>query len=169
VSVGTVDQEMWRALEPGTPSPRKRLEVCRKLNEAGIPCGVLMAPIIPFLTDSPERLDATVRAIADSLATHLSPIVLHLRTGAREWYMKWLSENHPELVSRYQKLYPRSAYAPKGFQEEVTGRVQELARKYGVGERRPKDARRIRDRERVADAAGRLRYGDEAPEQLALL
>jgi DNA repair photolyase len=144
VSVGFVDREMWRSLEPGTPSPQKRLDVCRKLNEAGIPCGVLMAPIIPFLTDSPSHLAATVRAIAKSGATHVSPIVLHLRTGAREWFTKWLEENHPELVSRYRRLYPKSAYAPKAYQEEVTGRVHELAERFGVGQRAPKEARRIR-------------------------
>ena len=74
---------MWRSLEPGTPSPIKRLEVCRTLNESGVPCGVLMAPIIPFLTDSPHQLTATVKQIAETGATHVAPIVLHLRTGAR--------------------------------------------------------------------------------------
>jgi DNA repair photolyase len=167
VSVGFVDREVWRSLEPGTPSPLKRLEVCRSLNEAGIPCGVLMAPIIPFITDSPEQLEAAVKAIADSGSTHLTPIVLHLRTGAREWYLKWLSENHPDLVPRYEKLYTRGAYAPKAYQQEITGRVEELARKHGIGEQGPKEARRIR--ERVAAGAGRLRYSAEPPEQLSML
>jgi DNA repair photolyase len=167
VSVGFVDKEVWRSLEPGTPSPLKRLEVCRSLNDAGIPCGVLMAPIIPFITDSPEQLEAAVKAIADSGSTHLTPIVLHLRTGAREWYLKWLSENHPGLVSRYEKLYARGAYAPKAYQEEITGRVEELARKHRIGEQGPKEARRIR--ERVAAGAGRLRYSQEPPEQLSIL
>ena len=158
VSVGFVDKEMWRLLEPGTPSPIKRLEVCRKLNEAGIPCGVLMAPIIPFLTDSPQQLAATVKQIAETGATHLAPIVLHLRTGAREWYMRWLSENHPDLVPRYERLYARGAYAPKAYQEEITGRVHELAERYRIGQSGPKEARRVRDH-------------DEPPpaEQLSLL
>lgn len=167
VSVGFVDKEVWRSLEPGTPNPLKRLEVCRTLNDAGIPCGVLMAPIIPFLTDSPEQLAATVRAVADAHATHLTPIVLHLRTGAREWYLQWLADNHPDLVPRYQQLYARGAYAPKDYQAEITGRVHELARTYGVGQRGPKEARRIR--ERVAEGAGRLRYAQEPAEQLPLL
>jgi DNA repair photolyase len=158
VSVGFVDKQMWRSLEPGTPSPAKRLEVCRTLNEAGIPCGVLMAPIIPFLTDSPGALSTTVRQIAESGATHITPIVLHLRTGAREWFMKWLCEHYPELVARYERLYPRSAYAPKAYQEEITGRVHELAEKYGVGQSSPREARRLRQREEPP-----------APEQLALL
>jgi DNA repair photolyase len=167
VSVGFIDEEVWRSLEPGTPSPQKRLDVCRTLNEAGIPCGVLMAPIIPFITDSPEQLTETVQAVAASGATHLTPIVLHLRTGAREWFMKWLAENHADLVPRYEKLYPRSAYAPKAFQEEITGQVHELARKYGVGDRSPREARRIR--ERITEGAGRLRYSNEPMEQLSLL
>jgi DNA repair photolyase len=150
VSVGFVDRELWRAVEPGTPNPQKRLEVCRTLNEAGIPCGVLMAPILPFLTDSPRQLAATVQAIADAGATHVSPIVLHLRTGAREWFMKWLSENHPDLVDRYKRLYPRSAYAPKAYQEEIAGRVRELARQFGVGASGPVNARRIRPERKPA-------------------
>jgi DNA repair photolyase len=158
VSVGFVDKELWRSLEPGTPSPTKRLEVCRTLNEAGVPCGVLMAPIIPFLTDSPQQLAATVKQIADTGATHLSPIVLHLRTGAREWYMQWLSANHPDLVSRYERLYGRGAYAPKAYQEEITGRVHELAGRLGIGRAGPKDARRVNRRERPLP-----------PEQLSLL
>jgi DNA repair photolyase len=165
VSVGFVDPVVWRSLEPGTPSPRKRLEVCRRLNQAGIPCGVLMAPIIPFLTDTPEHLEATVSAIAETGATHVSPIVLHLRTGAREWFMEWLGEHHPGLIARYQRLYPRSAYAPKAYQEEITARVQELAERHGVGRQAPREARRIR--ERVAEASGRLRH--DVGEQTSLL
>src|SRR5439155_10816446 len=144
VSVGFVDRTWWRSLEPGTPSPQTRMEVCRRLSDAGIACGVLMAPIIPFLSDSPSQLEATVRAIAECGADHVSPIVLHLRTGAREWFMQWLAANHPDLVERYERLYGRSAYAPKAYQEEISGRVHELAERYAVGDRGPKDARRIR-------------------------
>jgi DNA repair photolyase len=158
VSVGFVDRQLWRSLEPGTPAPQKRLEVCRKLNEGGIPCGVLMAPIIPYLTDSPDQLSATVRAIADAGATHIAPIVLHLRTGAREWYMGWLGDQHPGLVTRYGKLYSRGAYAPKAYQEEITGRVHDLARKFGIGGAEPREARRVRSPTQR-----------DHPEQLALL
>jgi len=165
VSVGFVDQALWRSLEPGTPSPRKRLEVCRKLNQAGIPCGVLMAPIIPFLADSPEHLAATVEAIAQTGATYVSPILLHLRTGAREWYLQWLAENHPDLVERYRRLYGRGAYAPKAYQEEISGRVHELARRFGIGQTGPKDARRIGA---TADA-GTSNPPDGAFEQLSLM
>src|SRR5439155_18576442 len=132
-------------------------------NEAGIECGVLMAPIIPFLTDSPQQLAATVRAIAETGATHVAPILLHLRTGAREWYLKWLGKNHPDFVPRYERLYAKGAYAPKAYQEEITGRVHELAVKYGVGQEGPTNARRIRPPTLEPSAEG------TPPEQLALL
>jgi DNA repair photolyase len=133
VSVGFVDEGLWRSVEPGTPSPARRLAVCRALNDAGIGCGVLMAPILPHLTDSPEMLDATVEAIAAAGATHVSPIVLHLRPGAREWYAAWLREHHPDLVPRYRELYGDRSYAPKAYQSHITEQVRSLAVKHNVG------------------------------------
>jgi DNA repair photolyase len=146
-SVGTVDRELWRAVETGTPSPMKRLEAVRKLNEAGIPCGVLMAPILPFLSDSEEAIEETVAAIAGSGATHVSPIALHLRKGgSREWWMRWLRRERPDLEPRYRELYGNRAYAPKGYQERIATTVRRLARKHGVGDRTGAQARRIRTR-----------------------
>jgi DNA repair photolyase len=134
VSVGSVDRSLWRIVEPGTPSPQKRLEVCARLNQAGIGCGVLMAPIIPFLSDSPAALRETVKAIAGAGATHIAPIVLHLRPGAREWFMAWLAREHSHLVPLYQRLYGRGSYAPKAFQKEISDRVYALAREFGIGQ-----------------------------------
>jgi DNA repair photolyase len=133
VSAGFVDKELWRAIEPGTPAPERRIEACATLNDNGLPCGVLMGPIVPYLSDSPAQLEATVRQIAAAGATHVSPIVLHLRPGPREWFLGWLRTAHPELAGRYAALYRRGAYAPKDYQEEIAGRVRELAGRYGVG------------------------------------
>jgi DNA repair photolyase len=147
VSVGDVGSDaLARALEPGTPHPRRRLEVCRQLNAAGVPCGVLMAPIVPGITDTPDRLEATVRAIAAAGATAVSPIVLHLRPGAREWFFGWLEQARPDLLPRYRDLYRRGSYAAKDYQDEITCRVRELAARYGVGERRPAASRSTRPR-----------------------
>ncbi|GLX01868.1 Rv2578c family radical SAM protein [Microtetraspora sp. NBRC 16547] len=158
VSVGFVDKEVWRSVEPGTPAPRKRLEVCATLNGHGIPCGVLMAPILPYLTDSRQALDAAVREIAEAGATHIAPIVLHLRPGAREWFLAWLSREHPHLIPRYQELYGRGAYAPKAYQDRIGRDVGELARRYGIGRSTSRAVRAVRDRPQPA-----------APEQLSLL
>ncbi|MEU9974556.1 Rv2578c family radical SAM protein [Streptomyces sp. NPDC051014] len=143
VSVGFVDTELWRTVEPGTPAPERRLDVVRALAEAGIGCGVLMAPVIPFLGDHPAQLRATVRAIAAAGATSVTPLVLHLRPGAREWFMSWLAAHHPHLVRRYERLYAEGAYAPKWYQRRITRQVHELAEEYGIGPNRPGVARRL--------------------------
>ncbi|MFC4053705.1 Rv2578c family radical SAM protein [Actinomadura syzygii] len=136
VSVGSVDPDLWRLVEPGTPPPRRRLGVCAALNEAGIGCGVLMGPVIPYLSDSPAQLDAAVRAIAEAGATSVSAITLHLRPGAREHFMAWLREHHPELVVPYARLYRGGSYAPREYQERVSRRVRDLADRYGITGRR---------------------------------
>ncbi|MFD7163877.1 Rv2578c family radical SAM protein [Streptomyces violascens] len=143
VSVGFVDQELWRTVEPGTPAPDRRLDAVRTLTEHGIGCGVLMAPVIPFLGDHPDQLRATVRAIAASGATSVTPLVLHLRPGAREWFMAWLGQHHPHLVRRYERLYAEGAYAPKWYQRRITGQVHDLAREFGIGPAHRGAARRI--------------------------
>ncbi len=151
VSVGFVDASLWRDIEPGTPSPRTRLRVCRELNANGIRCGVLMAPILPHLTDSPAQLAATVTAIAESGASFVSPIVLHLRPGAREWFMQWLDAAHPELSSTYRSMYARSSYAPKSYQDDIRGQVRDLALAAGIGtpegaDRTPRSGALVRQR-----------------------
>ncbi|WP_199546200.1 Rv2578c family radical SAM protein [Streptomyces sp. N35] len=143
VSVGFTDQALWRTVEPGTPSPERRLDAVRTLTEHGIGCGVLMAPVIPFLGDSPDQLRATVRAIAAAGATSVTPLVLHLRPGAREWFMAWLGRHHPYLVRRYERLYAEGAYAPKWYQRRITRHVHELATEFGIGPSSPGKARRI--------------------------
>ena len=167
VSVGSVDEELWRLAEPGTPSPRRRLDTCATLNDMGLGCGVLMGPVIPFLSDSPPQLSETVRQIAQAGAVHVSPIVLHLRPGAREWFRAWLGEYHPALVPEYRKLYGDGSYAPKWYTERVTALVEELAREHGIGKAR----RRTAGRDRMGTAASRARAGGRPPAstQLSLM
>jgi DNA repair photolyase len=143
VSVGIVDKSLSRSIEPGTPSPDRRLAACAELSERGLRCGVLMGPVVPFLSDSPGQLDEAVRKIANAGATHVSPIVLHLRPGAREWFLRWLGASHPELVDAYRDLYGSRAYAPASYQRQIAEQVAELARRHGVGRTTPAGARRV--------------------------
>jgi DNA repair photolyase len=166
VSVGFVDKELWRSLEPGTPAPDRRLGVCATLTDNGLRCGVLMGPVVPFLSDSPAQLEATVKQIAEAGATHVTPIVLHLRPGAREWFYRWLNDNHPSLVSRYRALYRSGAYAPKAYQQQITQQVSDLARKHHVGRVSPGQARAITPRPRPAGSAA---ASEPADVQLTLL
>jgi DNA repair photolyase len=143
VSVGFVDKAISRSVEPGTPAPERRLGVCAAITARGLPCGVLMGPVLPYLTDSPDQLAATVRLAAEAGAAHVSPIVLHLRPGAREWFFGWLGETHPDLVERYRQLYGRGAYAPKSYQQQISRQVAAFAARYGVGRATPYRARRM--------------------------
>ncbi len=153
VSVGFLDRDVWRSLEPGTPSPQTRLRVCQELNTNGVGCGVLMAPVVPFLTDAPAQLKAAVQAIAETGATHVIPVVLHLRPGCREWFLAWLAEHHPALVPKYQQLYGRGAYASKAYQRRITQQVRALAGHYGIGKTNPRGtASPVAPRQRIAPA-----------------
>ena len=143
VSVGFLDRELWRLVEPGTPAPHKRLEVCAAINQAGIGCGVLIGPVLPYLTDSPRQLEEVVRRAAEAGATSVTPITLHLRPGAREWFLSWLREHHPELVVPYARLYGGGAYAPKEFQDRIARRVRELSDRYGISRRPHRQVRRV--------------------------
>ncbi|MEU9505209.1 Rv2578c family radical SAM protein [Micromonospora sp. NPDC048170] len=136
-SVGFVDERLWRAVEPGAPSPRRRLDAVRALADAGFDVGVLMAPILPGLSDDDASIDATVAAIAAAGASSVTPLPLHLRPGAREWYARWISREFPHLVPRYRELYRSGAYAPQSYQRELTARVRIAARRHGLhrGER----------------------------------
>jgi DNA repair photolyase len=96
-----------------------------------------MGPVIPFLSDSPAQLDEAVRQIAAAGATHVMPIVLHLRPGTRDWFFGWLRAEHPELVDSYLELYGRGAYTPKAYQARIAGQVRELAAKHAIGRPRP--------------------------------
>ncbi|WP_306766800.1 intein-containing Rv2578c family radical SAM protein [Micromonospora sp. RP3T] len=158
-SVGFVDETLWRLAEPGTPSPRRRLDAVRRLSDAGFPVGVLMAPILPGLSDGEESIDATVAAIAAAGAVDVTPLPLHLRPGAREWYARWLAREFPHLVPRYRQLYQAGAYAPQAYQREVTARVRMAARRHGLHRGEVGDNRRLPDTAPPAPAA----------EQLALL
>jgi DNA repair photolyase len=131
-SVGFVDETVWRSVEPGTPSPRRRLDAVRRFADAGFAVHVLMAPVLPGITDTDESIDATVAAIARAGAAGVSPLTLHLRPGAREWYAAWLGRTHPHLVERYRSLFGGGSYPPKAYQRDVSARVAVAARRYGL-------------------------------------
>jgi DNA repair photolyase len=168
VSVGIIDKSLSRSIEPGAPSPDRRLGVCAALSDRGLRCGVLMGPVVPFLSDTPEQLDAAVRKIARAGAAHVTPIVLHLRPGAREWFLRWLGREHPELVDAYRGLYGSRAYAPGTYQRQIAEQVAALARDHGVGETTPAGARRVL-RPTAAPAEQDVSPSGSAGEQLSLI
>lgn len=130
-SIPMLDDKVWRRSEPGTPHPRKRMEAVAKLNAAGIPCGVMVAPILPGISDDPKMLMEVVRAAVDAGATHISPILLHLRPVVREEYMAWLKDAYPDLIGSYEEMYTNGAYGPKEMRKDLGRRVSGLVRAAG--------------------------------------
>jgi DNA repair photolyase len=153
-SVPTLDETIWRETEPHTPHPRKRLEAVAKFNEAGIPSGVLIAPLMPGINDSPELVEEITAIAEEAGATFLNGIALHLRPGVKEVFMSWLSAARPDLVPHYERLYDGRAYAPNSERKRIGGLVRPLNTstdpRYGRRERLA-ERRRLRAAEAEAE------------------
>lgn len=132
VSVALLDRELQRVLEPGTPSPRARLEMVRKARAAGLRCQVFLAPVLPGLTDSAEQLDRLLGAVARAGASGVTVSALHLRPGAREWFFRWLAEQRPDLLTYYENLYRAASNAPASYRRWLSGRVNRLLTRHGL-------------------------------------
>ncbi len=133
-SVPCVDEDAWRALEPGTAHPVQRLRAVRALREAGVRAGVLIAPIVPGITSQPARLDRTIKAAADHGAAFVSANLLHLEGGTRDHFLRFLGSEFPELVPLYERLYPRK-YASKAYADKVYALVAALKAAHGLDRR----------------------------------
>jgi len=124
LSIPTLEEKAWRATEPHTPHPRARLEAVAELNRAGIATGVLIAPLMPGINDSPAQVEEVLDRATEAGATSIGGIGLHLRGEVRHVFMRWLREQRPELVPRYEKLYSRGAYAPREERERLARMVR---------------------------------------------
>jgi len=135
-SIPTLDPEVWRKTEPGSPPPWQRLRALRALVDAGIDAGVGMAPILPGISDRPEQLAAVVRAAREAGATGVWANLLYLRPGTREHFMENLRRDWPELVESYERLYSHRAYLSKDETAPVRDQVAELRRRFEIADRR---------------------------------
>lgn len=130
-SVTTVDAELARRLEPGVPPPLSRLWALERLALAGVNAGVLVAPIVPGITDNIKNLESVVRAAAEHGARWVGGQALHLKPGTREHFLGFLRREHPSLLREYERLY-RGGLAPRWFRDEVSERLGGLVKRYGV-------------------------------------
>lgn len=143
VSLAIHDDALHAALEPGVPTPRARLDLVRTVRAAGLPCGVFLAPVLPWLSDGVEHLDHAIGQLAEAGASGVTVLALHLRPGAREWFLAWLGREHPGLVPRYQQLYGRGAYVPAHYRSWLAERVRPLLARHGLDRQRGGEARGV--------------------------
>ncbi len=138
VSLAVGDPELHKDVEPGTPTPQARLGLISAIRAAGLDCHVMVAPVLPHLTDSAEQLDGLLGQIAAAGASSVTVFGLHLRSSTRGWFMAWLARSHPELVGRYRELYRRGAYLPPGYRDMLRQRAAPLIAKHRLaGDHRP--------------------------------
>jgi DNA repair photolyase len=130
VSLAVGDADLHRDVEPGTPTPLARLALISAIRAAGLDCHVMVAPVLPHLTDSAEHLDDLLGLIAEAGATGVTVFGLHLRGSTRGWFMSWLGRAHPELVATYRALYRRGAYLPQDYRDTLRGRTAPLLAKH---------------------------------------
>jgi DNA repair photolyase len=134
MSVPSIDDNAWRALEPGTAHPLQRLRAVRQLRDAGVNAGVLMAPVVPGFTTQPAKLEATIKAIADHGAAFMGANVMFLKGGTKDHFMGFLAQHFPDMVERYTRLYA-GAYASNDYVEAVRGVIDTLQERYDVARR----------------------------------
>ena len=126
-SVGSIDDRTWKLMEPGAPRPMARLEAMQYLVENGVNAGIILAPLLPGISDSSESINAVVSAAASHRAQFLASNVLFLKPGSKEWFMPMLREAYPRLAPAYEKLY-RKTYAPRDYAQSVQEVVEEARR-----------------------------------------
>src|SRR3954469_6078352 len=89
LSIPRLDEKAWRATEPHTPHPRARIEAVAELNRAGIPCGVLVAPLMPGINDDAKQVEELLDLCAEAGAVNVGGIALHLRGEVKDLWFEW--------------------------------------------------------------------------------
>ncbi|MBN0039954.1 Rv2578c family radical SAM protein [Cellulosimicrobium cellulans] len=164
VSLALLDPALQASVEPGTPSPRARLDLVRAVREAGLPCGVMVAPVLPWLTDSTRALTDLLDAVKDAGATGVTVLPLHLKPGTREWYMGWLAREHPQLVPGYERVYARGTYASKAYRSWLWDRVRPMLQARGFAVSGHRGPAGVEGRYRRGELGGLGdRHGDAGP------
>jgi DNA repair photolyase len=147
ISVTSLDENLQRLLEPRTSPPQARLDAVSKLRDGGVPVGVMVAPIIPGLTD--HEMPAILRACAGAGAQFAGYTIIRLPFAVAPLFERWLDEHFPErkakVLSRIRAIRggeklsdPRWGTRIKGegiFAEQIASLFQVSCRKFGIGPR----------------------------------
>jgi DNA repair photolyase len=131
-SVGCLDRPVWQLSEPGTPPPDQRLAAVRRLTDAGLSCGVLVAPILPGLSDSDDQVRSAVEAAAAAGAVSITGVTLHLRGSVREHYLQWLKTVRPDLYAPTRERFRGGAYQAQEERDRIAALVRGTATRCGV-------------------------------------
>jgi DNA repair photolyase len=132
VTITTLNVDLARILEPRAPRPDLRMETVRKLNLEGVNAGVICAPVIPGITDSPRDLEALVRATAEAGGKYIYANPLFLKPCSAAIFLPFLEKEFPQLVDSYQQRYKDRAFLPKAYGQRLSQLMARLRQKYGL-------------------------------------
>jgi len=140
VSIGTLERALARKLEPRAASPQRRLDVLKKLSSSGVPCGVMVAPVIPALSD--KSLEASLEAAAEAGATMAGYTILRLPNEVRPIFKEWLAAHYPQraehVISIVRQVRGGRENDPR-FHSRMTGSgeyAELIARRFEIACRR---------------------------------
>jgi DNA repair photolyase len=131
VSLISLDAGLLRRLEPWAPPPEVRIEVLRRLADAGLDVGLSVSPVLPALTDREADLDALLAQAAGAGVRRLASTLLFLRSPTREKYFRWLEAEFPRYLDAYRRAYARSASLSGPYRDRVREMLGRLRRKHG--------------------------------------
>jgi DNA repair photolyase len=132
----TTDDALARQVEPGAPLPSARLAAMRQLAERGIPVGVSMMPILPFLEDTPENIQAIVEQTAAHGGTFIIPwFGMSLRDRQRLYYYEQLDQRFPGLREKYETRFGLRYEAPANRAKELARQFTALCQQHAIATR----------------------------------
>ena len=139
-SFSSVDDEISRFVEPGVPSPSERLKTLERFKAAGIACGMFLMPVIPFLTDSPQRIEM---AVEEAKRVGLDYIIfsgMTLKSGQqKDHFIQHIRRQYPELEAAYESIYPGDQWgmATKEYYDSINQSFHRIAKQYRMPTRIP--------------------------------
>jgi DNA repair photolyase len=139
-SYSSLDDEISRIFEPGVPLPSERLAVQARFREQGIPCGMMLMPVIPFITDKPEFLDNAVKKASESGFDFVVFGGMTLKQGRqRDFYFRSLQKHRPELITEYDMIYKDDKWgrARREYYDSLYAAFHQVAGHYKMPTRVP--------------------------------
>ena len=132
LTITTVDADLARILEPRAPRPDLRLNAVRELRQAGVDAGVICAPVLPGITDSPAALDALVGAAKRAGAKYIYANPLFLKPCSASIFLPFLEQEFPHLVAEYRKRFQDRAFLGKAYSKRISELMAGLRKKHGI-------------------------------------
>ena len=132
LTITTLKVDLARILEPRAPRPDLRLEAMQKLNQAGIDAGVICAPVLPGITDSPRDLENLVRATAQAGGKYIYANSLFLKPCSSAVFLPFLEKEFPHLAESYRQRYKDRDFLPASYRKRLSQLMKRLRQKHGI-------------------------------------